>query len=165
MNEKNQKGLSLIGVIVSIFIVASGLVAVLTLASFSLSNVALAEKRLIASGLAQEGIEIVRDVRRGNVEWIDWNWYGNNGAISTSTSQNFRVQYNNTGLLSFSETPLRIDSNDYYQYSSGNNTEFYRRINLTKVSYRQVKVVVEVKWEFKGNWYYLTAEDHLWNWK
>ncbi len=159
---KQQKGFSLIGVTISIFIVSTGLMAILSLANMSLKSSNVGEMRFIASGLAQEGVEIIRDIRRTNVDWIDWEWYG---TIATSTVQNYRVQYDNSNLISFSETPLKIDTNGFYQYSSGNNTFFYRKITLTKVSFQEVKVVVEIKWQSKGNWHYLTVEDHLWNWK
>lgn len=161
----SQKGLSLIGVLISIFIVSINLVAVLSLSSISLRGSTIGEMRLIASGLAQEGAEVVRHVRQGNFNWGDWDWYENDGAIATSTSRDYRVQYNNSNLISFSETPLRVDNNGFYQYDSGTNTGFYRKVNLTKVSYREVKVVVEVKWQIMGDWRYLTIEDHLWNWK
>ena len=68
--------------------------------------------------------------------------------------------------MPFSETPLKLDANTgLYQYDSGDNSPFYRKVTLTKNSYREVKVVVEVKWQLKGQWYYLTVEDRLWNWK
>ena len=165
MSINQQKGFTLIGVIISIFITSSGLVAALALANMSIKGAFLGERRLIASGLIQEGIEVVRDIRRSNTEWADWDWYGNNGAIATSTSQDYRIQYSNANLLSFSETPLKIDGSGFYQYDSGTDTTFYRKVTLTKNSYREVKVVIEIKWKLKGQWHYLTAEDHLWKWK
>ena len=161
----NQKGLTLIGVLISIFIISTSLISVLSLTTMSIKGAAVGEMRLIASGLAQEGVEIVRYIRRGNSNWIDWDWYGNNGAIATSTSQDYLVQYNNSNLISFSETPLKIDTSYFYQYDSGANTSFYRKVTLTKVSFQEVKVLVEMKWNFKGDWHYLIVEDHLWNWK
>jgi len=162
---KKDSGLTLIGVLIAIYITGMGLVATLALANMSIKGSHLGEMRLIASGLAQEGIEIVKDVRRFNPNWIDWDWYGNSGAIATSTSQNFRVQYNNEDLISFSETPLLINGNGSYQYDSGSNSNFYRKVTLTKKSFEELKVMVEVKWQLKGDWYYLTVEDHLWKWK
>lgn len=162
MDYSNQKGLSLIGVIISILIVSIGLVGVLSLADASIKGASVGKTRLIASGLTQEGIEIVRDIRRSHYSWSDWEWYG---TIATSTSQDFRVQYNDTDLIGFSETLLKRDGSGFYQYDSGDDTSFYRKITLTKVSFREVKLVVEVKWQLKGKWYNLTAEDHLWNWK
>jgi hypothetical protein len=161
----HQKGLSLIGVLVAILITSTGLVAVLNLANISLKGSQVGKMRLIASGLVQEGIEIVRDIRRSNADWIDWEWYGANGAIATSSSQSYLVQYNNANLISFSEAPLKINTDGFYQYDFGNDTVFYRKVTLTKNSFQEVKVVVEVKWRLKGQWHYLTIEDRLWNWK
>ncbi len=158
MSKQNQKGFGLLEVIVAILIVSVGVVGILTLASMSLRGASVSKMRLIASGLAQEGIEMVRDMRRSNMEWD--NWY------ALVSDGDYRVQYDSTNLMSFSETPLKLDTNNgLYQYTSGDNTLFYRKITLETISADEVKVVVEVKWPVKGDWYYLTAEDKLWNWK
>lgn len=164
MFKNSQQGFSLLEVIITIFIVAVGLVGILSLASVSSRSPFQSRMRLIASGLAQEGIEVVRDMRRSNLEWSDWEWYSS--AIATSTVRNHRVQYNSSSLISYSDTPLKLNpSSGLYQYDSGGNSPFHRRLTLKKISYEQVKVVVEVKWQIRNNWYYLTAEDRLWNWK
>jgi len=154
MLKDNQKGFSLLEVIVAVFIVAVGLVGILTLANMSLKGASTSKMKLIASGLAQEGIEVVRDIRRSNTEWDDW--------YSGVSNGDYRVQYNSANLMSFSETPLKLDTNSgLYQYSSGDDSSFYRKITLTKISADEVKVVMEVKWPDNT----LTAEDRLWNWK
>jgi hypothetical protein len=163
---QENKGFGLLGVIIAIFITSIGLVSILALASMSLKSSTSGKMRLIASGLAQEGIEIVRDIRRSNADWIDWEWYGANGAIAASSSQSYRVQYDSTSLTTpYSGAYLKMDANGLYQYDSGPDTLFKREITLKKISYREVKVVAEVKWQIKGKWHYLTIEDRLWNWK
>lgn len=168
----NQKGLSLIGVIVATFIVAIGLVGILALANISIRGSSTSEMALIASGLAQEGIEVVRDVRAANPDWIDWEWYG---AKATSTSQTYRFQYNSEcltccpaspGTCPTSKTALKLDSSSgLYQYGPGSDSPFYRTITLTKNSFEEVKVVVEVEWQAKGQTHTLTAEDRFWRYK
>lgn len=154
---KNQ-GFSLLGVIIAIFITSVGLLSILSLAVTTIKSSALSEAKLIASGLAQEGVEVVRGFRRAQTEWNDW--------YSFVSSGDYRVQYNSASLMSFSETPLKLDTTSgLYQYDTGNDSPFYRKVNLTKVSASEVKVVVEVKWQLKGGWHYLTVEERLWNWK
>jgi Tfp pilus assembly protein PilV len=154
---KNQ-GFSLLGVMITIFITSVGLLTILSLAVTSIKSSALSEARLIASGLAQEGVEVVRGFRRAQIEWDDW--------YSSVSSGDYRVQYDSASLMSFSETPLKLDTTSgLYQYDTGNNSPFYRKVSLTKVSDNEVKVLVEVKWQLKGNWHYLTVEERLWNWK
>jgi Tfp pilus assembly protein PilV len=158
MSKHNQKGFSLIGVIVAVFIVAISIVGILNLSQASLKGAFSSKMRLIASGLAQEGTEIIRYMRRSQTEWD--NWY------SSVSSGDYLVQYNSSDLLSFSETPLRFNANSgLYQYDSGSDSLFYRKITLTKLSSNEIQVAVEVKWRAGGNWHNLTVEDRLWNWK
>jgi len=156
-HKRKKDGFSLIGVIVTLFIVSVGLTSVISLTSMSLNSANTSKMRLIASGLAQEGIEIVRDIRRANVEWDTWYTALSNG--------NYRVQYDNASLISFSDTPLKIDTDGYYQYDTGNNSVFYRKVTFNKLSANELQLSVEIKWELRGRWSYLTVEDRLWNWK
>ena len=156
-DKKKSAGFSLIGVIASLFIISVGLTGVVSLAGMSLKSSTTSKMRLIASGLAQEGIETIRDLRRANVEWD--NWY------SSISNDDYRVQYNIESLISFSDTPLKIDVQGYYQYDSGDDSSFYRKVNFNKISANELELTVEIKWKIKDKWAYLTVEDHLWNWK
>lgn len=142
----------------AIFITSVSLVGILGLVSSSLEAASHSKMKLIASSLAQESIEVVRDMRKAEIEWS--NWY------SLVVSGDYRVQYDSVSLISFSETPLNFDSNTgLYQYDSGDSSPFSRKVSLTKVSANEVKIVVEMKWLEKSTWRYLTIEDKLWDWK
>lgn len=158
MSKYSKKGFSLIGVILAIFITSIGVIGMLDLSQSSLKAASLSKMRLIASGLAQEGVEVVRYIRRSQTEWDDW--------YDSILSGGYLIQYNSSGLLPFSEIPLKINtSNGLYQYDIGSNSYFYRKITLTKISLDEIKIIVEIKWIEKGNWHHLTVEDRLWNWK
>ncbi len=161
---RQQKGFSLMGVLVSFFIMAVGIVAILSLANISLKGFGISKKNLIASHLAQEGIEIVRYIRQANEDadnrWADWY----NG-FSTAPRA-YRVQYDKDRFLRYSETPLKIDDYGLYQYDLGQDTGFYRKLTIRKMGTNQLQVVVDVKWrDQNGNWSHLIAEDRLWNWR
>ncbi|MBL7053522.1 MAG: hypothetical protein ISS02_02610, partial [Candidatus Portnoybacteria bacterium] len=79
---------------------------------------------------------------------------------------NYIIQYDSSSFLPFQETPLKFNSTSgLYQYDSGNNSPFYRKVSLTKESNNEAKIVVEIKWKTKGQLHYLTVEDRLWNWR
>ncbi len=59
----SQKGITLIETIVAVFVVAIGLVSGLSLAVMSTSRTTLVKEKLVALYLAQEGLELVRNVR------------------------------------------------------------------------------------------------------
>lgn len=156
--EKIEAGLTLLGVVISIFIAAVSLVGILVLSQLSIGSSSYGKTETIAAGLAQEGIEIAQDIRKSYFDWNDF--YA--GVIDGD----YLVQYNSLSLLPFAETPLRFDSaSGLYQYGAGNDSSFYRKVSLDKLSSDQVKVAVEVKWRIKSDWHYLTLEEDLWNWK
>jgi len=161
MFKYKQKGFTLIGVITTLFIVTIGLVGVISLANMSLKSATTSKMRLIAAGLAQEGIEVIRDIRRANSDATGWsNWY------NAIVNDNYLVQYDKDYLISFSDTTLlKIDAQGFYQYDSGNDSPFYRRINFNKISSNELQLTVEIKWYLRGQWSYLTVEDRLWDWK
>lgn len=164
MTVKRQSGFSLIGVLISMFIFIVGMVGILSVANFAIKSASVSKMKLIASGLAQEGVEVIRGNREVNEDWDDWTWYSD--AIATSTTQDFRVEYDGDVLAYDANAPLKYDlGTGLYQYTDGNDTLFYRKVTLTKISYKEVKLAVEMKWQAKGNTHYLIVEDRLWNWK
>ena len=154
---KNESGFSLLGVIAAFFIITVGMVGILGLANTTIKGSSLSKMRLIASGLAQEGIEVIRNMR------IDTGWTNWYDGISDG---DYTVQYDSLSLIPFSETSLNFNpSSGLYQYGVGDNSLFYRKISLTKFGENEVKVIVEVKWQIKEQWHYLIVEDRLWNWR
>lgn len=159
---RNQKGFSLLEVIIALFMITVGLLAILGLANYYLKTTAATKNRLIASFLAQEGIEIVRYFRENEGGW-DWDsWYGSdlNGI--------YCPQFTDTTLSSARRPniPLKIDNSNHYQYTSGANTPFSRTMTITKLSSgKELKVSVEVKWQERGVQQSVIAEDRLWNWR
>ena len=153
-----QKGFSLLDVIVAIFIVTVGLVAVSTLVNSSLRAVSAAENKIIASGLAQEGIETVRFLRGASGDWNAW--------FGSASTGDYRIQYNSSNLEPYADSFLLVDpAVSLYQYTSGNPSIFKRKISITSVSSQEVVVKSIITWADRGTSYSLEVEDRLWNWK
>jgi len=172
MKISKKNGFSLIGIIVATFITLVGLVAILTLANTSLIGATTSKNKLIASGLAQEGIEIVRDIRASHANWVDWEWYSTTAPLihPIGTFEEYCIDYDDIVLVNcaVADPPLRLDFAGLlgtYQYGAGDDTIFYRKVTLTRKGLNEVKVEVEVGWTTKGQTHTLIVEDRLWNWK
>lgn len=166
-----NKGFSLIGVLMATSITAIGLMAVFGLTTMSLMSSKRGEMRLVASGLAQEGIEVIRCIRKSYGDWDNWEWYSTR---AIGDQQAYCPYFDTTNLSEAQcpaeEKPLKLymptDFYGSYQYDNGDDSSFYRKVTLSRLSQSEVKVVAEVKWQVQGGqWSYLTVEDRLWNWK
>lgn len=154
-------GFTLLEVMVAIFIIIMGLGGALSLIRYTVSAAATSAARLLAANLAQEGIEVVRNIRDLNYGANGWNdWYNDPSVLGDHL-----VQYNSVNLRPFSETFLNYDASGYYSYEgSGTPTTYKRKITLTK-SGAEITVVAEVTWSERGRSYSLVVEDRLWNWR
>lgn len=83
-DNKNKKGFSMGEVLLSVFILGVTMVTVLQLFVVSLKNFADTQDSVIASMLAQEGIELVKNIRDNN--WVSGsNTYNNINATGMSS--------------------------------------------------------------------------------
>lgn len=164
ISRKQKKGFSLLEVIIAIFIVTVGITGAVNLMSYSIASVAVGKSKIIASHLSQEGLEIVRNIRDSN--WLrqrvnsSLNW--NDGL----RAGDWRVQYNSVSLMPLTDNPvLKINNSGFYQYDSGSDTPFRRKITITDISTDEIKVVSEVSWNQRGRSFSVSAEVRLFNWK
>ena len=156
--NKNNKGFTLLETIVAIGLIVVGLIAALTLITTSLFYVSNIQDRLAAANLTAEGIEVVRNIRDNNwLQSLAWN--------SGLADGDYQAAYNSMALSSYSDSPLLLDFNGPYNYTSGAITSYVRKISITNISANEIKVVSMVTWKRRGIAYSSSAEDHLFNWK
>lgn len=71
--KKNSKGFTIIEVLASVMVLSVGLVGSLTLINYNLRNISNIEKKIIASGLMEDGLERARNVRDTNwMKEVGW---------------------------------------------------------------------------------------------
>lgn len=157
-----MKGFTLIEVIVSIAILSVVSAGVMFSISLSLNSAARIKNNLIAANLSQEGLEIVRGIR-------DQDWHLGNSFGSSLSNGTYAVDWNSQSLLSFPDAFLKIDSNGFYNYSSGQDTIFKRKIIIENSGQNPATVEkvarVEVSWQEKSSPKTIQAELHLFNWR
>lgn len=151
-----KKGFTLIEIMVAISVFLIGILGVYTLIPRMVSISSANTDRFIAAQLGREGIEIVRNIRDANV--LEGSAFDEGLADG-----DWRVQYNRDSLLAFSDEPLKIDGNGFYNYDSGSLTKFKRKVTLSHPAAEILKVKVEVSWPGEGS--PLEVEDNLYNWR
>ena len=168
LNQKNR-GFTIIELLISLFVLVIGILAAYSVAQLPISYTSVSVNQLTAAYLAQEGIEIVRNIRDTNWLTPDNNW--DDGL----ESGDYEADYASTGLVLLSCSPscgyndlsfLKIDSNGFYNKDTGTDTKFKRKITLTPTS-DFLTVSVTVFWKDKGKQdpYQFTVQENLYNWK
>ena len=161
-SKKFNKGFSIIEVLVAISVILVSFTAALNLINRSMAFHDLAYSRLVASYLAQEGIEIVRNIRDNNFI-ANQTW--NNGLAAGD----YQVQYNDLSLKDYTGEPLNLDTTTglyNYEPSSPTNvpTRYTRKIVIEKISDNHIRVQSIVSWSNRGGNFQIIVEDHLYNW-
>lgn len=124
----NKAGFSLIEVLVAMFILSMGFAAVFSLMTINIRSSENAKNQIIASQLAQEGVELVRNLKDNNSTFTD--------DVGTGGSD-YRIDYNSdyttflgSNINDDTKKKLNIDANNFYSHSSGQATKFYRKIKI-----------------------------------
>ena len=164
-----NKGFTLLEIIIAIFFVTVGMGGVFTVVQKSFSMMSLSASRLVAANLAQEGSEVVRNIR--DTHWREaQNWDAGLGA------GDYQVQYNDAETdIVFCAAPcsydvmgfLKIDAgNGFYNYDTGDDTKFKRRVTIDKITPDSMKITSEIIWKERGGKEYTyTAYNLLYDWK
>lgn len=173
----SSKGFTIIELLISIFILSVAVIGIFS--AFSMVAILTSDMadRLTATHLAQEGLEIIRNIR-------DTNWLGMDSAECQSENQTepspcpvswlesiedycptgCEADYTSgTAYQVFPISPwpnngsdLLLSSDGFYNYSSGSLTKFKRKILVNRVSDALgdqgyiIKVIVEVSWDKKA---------------
>lgn len=160
-NIKNKNaGFTLIESMIAIALIVSGITGLMTLVNRSMGFANLAFNQLTAANLAQEGVELVRNIRDNN--WINRNKTNWLDGLNNGT---YQIDYTNNELSDYQALPLLFDETLGYNYTVGDATFYYRRIELSSNGNNELIVKSIVTWSAKGGKDFETiAEDHLFNW-
>ena len=137
----------------TIFIISIGILGAYAVSSRIIAYINLSLSQLTASYLAQEGIELVRNIR-------DTNWLERSSWDDGLGNGEWEIAYNENALSSF--TGRKINLYD------GTQTKFIRKITINSAAspqgYPILKISVLVQWKDKGKDYSVTAQENLYNW-
>ena len=173
---KKDAGFSIIESLFGVFFFLVALVPVMSITALSFDITGRIKNNLIATNLAQEGIEVTRALR-------DSNWLIPNRSFSEGLLGTWQIEWNTDWagsqpqiVVSAESSPLlKIDSSGVYNYISGIDTKFRRAVTVTEVNAGlELLVVSTVVWPVhKGptpsgcpsGFECLRIESHMFNWK
>lgn len=152
----------------AIFVFSAGILGVFAVVQLVISATSISSSRLVASYLAQEGIEIVRNIRDSN--WLEQRadpiiaWDRNLSCPFLPCQ--WEADYNDQFLLTYGGQYLKYDG-EFYNYSFGEETRFQRKITITKNPEELdiLKVWVQVFWEERGRSHEIMVQENLYNWR
>ncbi|MBI2624791.1 MAG: hypothetical protein HYW70_00425 [Candidatus Nealsonbacteria bacterium] len=159
-----NKSFTLIEVITAIFLISVGILGVFGLTQRTFATISFSLDKLTASYLAQEGIEIARNIRDGN--WLEqrtspllpWDDGMPQGAFEADYQAQSLTQAYNGAFLN-------IQNGGFYGYGAGNQSKFKRKITLQKPDSSTINVLTEVFWQDRGKSHTVLTEENLYNWR
>lgn len=165
----NTQAFTLVETLVAVTVLVIAVVGPLYAVHKAVTASFTARDSLVATALAQEGMEYVRSVRDSNYLAGDSNWL--NGLSLCTAATGCAVDPNAPtpsiqACASSGCAPLRLDtSSRYRQSSTGTVTRFSRKVLITTVSATDVLVTVTVSWSTLRIPYSVTVSEHLYNWQ
>jgi len=154
-----NKSFTLIEVIIAIFLLTVGTVGAFSLMQKTIAFTAISSSQLAAAYLAQEGIEVVRNIRDTNYLEAS-SWDDGLGAASDYRLDHQSSSFPDIGCGNY----LKYDGN-FYSCSSDASAKFQRKITITKPAADKMTIEVEVSWQERGASYHVLAETELYDWR
>lgn len=161
----NKPAFSLIEIMAVLLIVSLGLIGVANLATQNIQAQTINRGNIVAYQLAQEGLEIVRQIR-------DTNWLNKRNWRTGLNEGTYCVDYTSTSLRPSagpSECKLYFDSNNwYYSPALVNNnsvfSNFRRVVTISYLSTTSASVRAIVTWDDRNRVSRYEVETMLYDW-
>jgi type II secretory pathway pseudopilin PulG len=171
-DTRYKRAFTLVEALVALSILIVGIISGFILVTKALYDVTIIQDRLTASFLAQEGLELVRQIRDtnyfktlgGNPTTWDNNLANGNYIISARTNPP-PIKVELQPLTGTQYLYYHPDTRLYnYESFGGQLTSFQRTINIYHVSSDEIRVQAIMSWKTRNISFGFTSEDHLFNW-
>lgn len=163
-----KEGFSLIEILAVLFVISMALLGIVSLINQNIQVQSINKNNLIASSLAQEGIELIRNVR-------DTNWLTNQAFDTYLSDDSYQIDYRDnmpTPTTDISQTKLYL-KDGFYVHDSGSEvgltpTLFSRQIIIKKIydyALEPIQVRSVVSWTDHGKPYRYELQALLFDWR
>ncbi|TSC77703.1 MAG: hypothetical protein G01um101424_326 [Parcubacteria group bacterium Gr01-1014_24] len=184
--QQKNKGFTLVETLVAISIFTMSILALLVVLTQGIANTNYAKTKIIASYLAQEGIEYIRNMRDTFVLYdatdsqTGWNSFNSklinsscqigNGCYFDDQNLNYANPVQPMAGITVSPCgascpPLLYDEiTGKYGYTTGVNSGFTRKVKITVISPNEIKVFSTLYWTQSSGSYNIVFSESLFNW-
>jgi len=171
---KAKAGFTLVEIITVLFVVSLGLVGILALITQNIQSQSYNKNNLIAYQLAQEGIELIRQVRDSNWKVVPGVSFNTNLAPEPDVTYQYYMDYLDSAPHDASSdtttlTVLKQDSQGFYSHHSSSDSVpsgFSRLITVQENSDgTYLQVISRVFWSDHNHKYNYDLETRLYDWK
>ena len=156
-------GFTIIEAIMAIFILTTGILGVFSFISHFTEYSSISTMRITASYLAQEGVEIVKNIRDGNyleregiVSWSE--------GFATSDWDGEADYKNDDSLSPYGGNYLNVDNDGFYSYSAGSQSLFQRKIHIATSTASSTYITVTVNWAEKERSHEVRVDGEIYSW-
>ena len=161
---KTKQAFTLVEILVVLFVVSIGLVGVLALIVQNIQSQSYNKNNLTANQLAQEGIELIRQVR-------DSNWKASVAFNTNLNPGDYYMDYRDTAPHPYTGNPslliLKQDSNGFYYHNLASPDPaslFSRKLTLQAITSYSFRVLARISWADHGRNYNYNLETILYDW-
>lgn len=161
-----KKSFSLLGVLISSEILTVAAVAIIGLMASSIIYAKTSGNKLVALGLAQEGIEITRNIRDRN--WLAGGSLAWRDGLADGA---YQAKLNPLGLIGLTaeNKKMRYGTDFWYVPAEpsvlGADTIFERIITISTGTEGEIIAECETSWSERGKNFSIVLEDKLYNWR
>ncbi|MDP2650887.1 MAG: prepilin-type N-terminal cleavage/methylation domain-containing protein, partial [bacterium] len=159
---RDQKGQTLVELMIAMSVMSIGFLGVFAVLSQSMGLNRVVSNQYIASNLAAEGIEVIKNIADSNTLQAGGVWNAGLG------SGNFGVEHKSVLLNEdWANQNLKFDSNTgLYGYDAGTPTNFRRIVSITNISPAEISVSSTVRWRDRGGTEFeIVLQDRFFNWR
>ena len=158
LHKRKPSGFTIIEALVSLVILTTGILPALYLSGLANNLAGNIKNNMVATGLAEEGVEVIRALR-------DKNWLASapfdQGLVGTwFVEWNSDIPMNAAG-----GSPYIKLNNGNYNYTLGKDTIFKRTVTVTQVNSGEIKVIADVIWNERGRLKNIQIESHFYDWR
>ncbi|HQB51048.1 MAG TPA: prepilin-type N-terminal cleavage/methylation domain-containing protein [bacterium] len=165
--NKRKAAFSLIELLIAMGMIGLGLLGIASLASQNVRVQYYNKNTLISAQLAQEGLELVRNIRDN--DWKSMSPISTPDSLDGLFKDNFIIDY--TGFIEGSDsvianTPfLTIDNDGFYRYGGSQETSFRRLITTSCADKISCRIKCYITWQGQGQSGNYEIEDYLYAWR